>query len=229
MASKIKERGYKKCSKCKVEKSLDLFFKNKTRADGVSSYCRKCVAVKRALIIDADGEVWKDVAGYEGYYQISNKGRVKSLERTVYTPLHKEKIVYERLMSLKPNKHGYSELRLNKDGNRECFKCHRLVAIAFIPNPENKPQINHINGIKTDNRVENLEWCTRKENMQHAFEIGLMPRGENRFSSKLTDDQVLAIRKMGFKQNQSETARQLGVSRSSIQDIMHNRKWTHLI
>ena len=99
-----------------------------------------------------DKEIWKDIEGYEGLYQISNLGRIKSSYNG------KEKI-------LKPfDNHGYFRIQLYKNGVRKKETIHRLVAKAFIPNPENKPYIDHINTIRTDNRVENLRWVTHEEN-----------------------------------------------------------------
>lgn len=104
-------------------------------------------------------EIWKDVKGYEGLYQVSNLGRVKSLIRNkVLSPLNRQ--------------HGYQAVQLHgKGGNARGFKSfsiHRIVAEAFVPNPENKPEVNHINEDKADNRAENLEWTTRVENCNHG-------------------------------------------------------------
>ena len=109
-------------------------------------------------------EIWKDIKGYEGLYQVSDCGRIKSLERDVYCQngiVHhlKEKILVPAL-----NNKGYQYVNLSKNGKGKLMLVHRLVAMAFIPNPENKSQINHKNEVKTDNVVENLEWCTASYN-----------------------------------------------------------------
>ena len=120
-------------------------------------------------------EIWKDIRGYEDRYQVSNFGRVKSLPRTVvYTRVRNNKqqnVVSRhsgRVMSLPINGEGYIHVPITRGNN---MRVHRLVAEAFIPNPENKPFINHIDGNKTNNRVDNLEWCTNKENQRHAIDV----------------------------------------------------------
>ena len=119
-------------------------------------------------------EIWKPIKDFEGYYEVSNIGRVKSLN---YRGTGKEKI----LKNIEDYK-GYLEVGLTKNGKRKQFKVHRLVAEAFIPNPENKPCIDHINTVKNDNRVENLRWVTYKENMNNEIskkKISESLKGEN--------------------------------------------------
>ena len=109
-------------------------------------------------------EIWKDIKGYEGYYQVSNLGRIRSLDRwgKGIKKFYKGKIISQ-------SKHptGYMMVSLCKDASARTFKVHRLIAEAFIPNPENKPCIDHINTIRDDNRIENLRWCTHKENVNN--------------------------------------------------------------
>jgi hypothetical protein len=115
-------------------------------------------------------EIFKPIKGYEGFYEVSNFGRVRSLN-------------YKRTRGTKnmvtwAQSNGYVYVKFSNINNRVTKSVHRLVAEAFIPNFKNKAEVNHINGIKTDNRVENLEWVTRHENINHSFEIGLRGRGE---------------------------------------------------
>lgn len=119
-------------------------------------------------------EVWKDVKNYEGLYQVSNLGRVKSLERMAKHWRGGLKTINERFLKLNINTYGYEYVVLYKDGVSKYFFCHKLVCLCFIENELNKPQINHKNGIKTDNKVSNLEWCTASENIKHAYETGLI-------------------------------------------------------
>lgn len=109
-------------------------------------------------------EIWKDIQGYEGLYQVSNLGRVRSLAKMAGKSPRKETTKHSF-----PDKVGYIKTNLYKMGEHKQVYVHRLVAEAFIPNPENKPSVNHINGVKSDNKVCNLEWVTVSENTKHAF------------------------------------------------------------
>lgn len=121
---------------------------------------------------DLPNEVWKDIPDYEGLYQVSNLGRVKSLERIIYKPtidVYQKR--YSRIMKTSLNEDGYRHLNLKNEGKSKDFLVHRLVALAFILNPENKTQIDHINTVRTDNRVENLRWVTPSENVRNPITL----------------------------------------------------------
>lgn len=133
---------------------------------------------------------------------------------------------------LKPNNvHGYHQLDLRINKKRKQMFVHRLVAECFIENKDNKPCINHINGIKTDNNVENLEWCTHKENQFHAYSTGLnsIRYGENSNGAKLKQEEVSQIRKLYLTGDY--THRELGilfnVSHTLIGYIIRNKIWNH--
>lgn len=113
-------------------------------------------------------EIWKDIKGYEGLYQISNLGRIKSLKREVDCGKG-ERILEERVLKNMINIHGYYYIHLRKEKRKHAKTIHRLVAEAFIDNKANLPVVNHIDGNKLNNSVQNLEWCTYSENSKHAY------------------------------------------------------------
>lgn len=179
-------------------------------------------------------EIWKDIKGYEGIYQISNLGNVKSLDRKIKSALLNNNIISKKGKKLKnqKNKYGYIYVYLSKNNKRK-YKCiHRLVAEAFIPNPENKPQVNHKDGNKANNRVDNLEWCTASENELHAYIFLNKPRkngskgkyGKENAKSKI----VLQIDKNNNIVNKffgiGEAERITGISNQQISKCCLNRK-----
>lgn len=121
-------------------------------------------------------EIWKDIKGYEGLYQISNLGNVKSLEKIINDKKNRKYIKKERIMKPMINNSGYYELILKKEGKSKHYRVHRLVADAFIKNPKNFPIINHKDHNKLNNKFDNLEWCTQKYNVNYDFDRKTFPK-----------------------------------------------------
>ena len=116
---------------------------------------------------------WKEIKGYEGKYIISNYGEIISLPRTKQNNSKKQYVEPKEIRKIVNNRNGYVYVYLCNDGKDINMRVHRLVAEAFIPNPNNLPQVNHKDGNKINNRVDNLEWCTASENIRHAYKNGL--------------------------------------------------------
>ena len=159
--------------------------KNKTKAQiDHEHWFRKKAKRQKKLIEDLDGEIWLPVKGYEGLYTVSCQGRIKSLDRIVY----KKGAAYEipsKLLSVTGGNGIYKQITLFRNGKRNYCSIHRLVCEAFHDNPDNKEQVNHIDGNKQNNYVENLEWCTRSENAIHSIITGLRDiRGGKHFAAK---------------------------------------------
>ena len=193
-------------------------------------------------ILDMQNEIWVDIESFPLYF-ISNMGRIKR-KSYVWSKKHDgiNIVQNERLIKLSSILE-YKSARLWNGSKGVNVRVHRLLAMAFIPNPENKPHINHINGIKSDNSLDNLEWCTHQENMLHAYSIGLnrvseyqkkqtslANRGSNAKHAKLKEVDILPIREM--KKNGISTriiAQTYKVSMATIQYLLKGHTWKHVI
>lgn len=166
-------------------------------------------------------ERWLDIPNYDGLYCVSDTGRVMS-----------RRYGKSRIMRPSFDRYGYQFVALWRDKKPKHHSVHRLVATAFIPNPDGDRVVNHINAIKTDNRPVNLEWCTQAHNLRHTLAMGLrkMPAGENNRNSKLTDRAVMDARR-SFAAGESSTilAARYGVSRNTMWLAVTHQTWRHLL
>lgn len=184
------------------------------------------------MIKSLKNEIWLPIVGYEGLYEISNIGRVKSLARLVEMSNGRSiRHLVEKLKGIHSNR-GYRCVELSIKGFNKKFQVHRLIMIAFIGYKEGKPQVNHINGIRHDNRVENLEWCTASENIQHTFRVlgrkGIGQKGVNNHfygkgdikkSCKKISCDTLGITFCSIR----KAARELGLNNANIVSSLRGR------
>lgn len=177
--------------------------------------------IKLPAVTSIEEEIWMDIIGYEGLYMVSDMGRVKRLSAIISNKRWGSMTVQEKLC--RPNNcRGYKYCKLSKEGITEMFLVSRLVAIHFIPNSENKSEVNHLRG-KDDNRACFLEWATKKENMEHSVKNGLHKYGEGHPRSKLKKEQVEII--LESKVSERKLAAIYKVSRSAINCIKSGRSW----
>lgn len=169
-------------------------------------------------------EIWKDIEGYEGLYRVNTNGVVESLPREVINGTGGRFMSKPKIMNHHKDNMGYIRVALCKNGKMTKTKLHRILAIAFIPNPENKPQINHINSIRDDFRLENLEWVTAGENLKHCYghnrkkrfspmdgmynNRNYIPRDVNQYT---LDGEFVA-----YYESLADAERKTGISKSSI-------------
>ena len=160
-------------------------------------------------------EEWRDVVGYEGLYQVSDQGRVKSLERKNSSG----GTIKERILKPRINRDGYLRLNLYAGGKQKTLAVHRLVCQAFHENTSTKPQINHINEIKTDNRACNLEWCTRIENCNHGSRNERIAKSRAKpIGQYKLDGQLIKV-----WQSANEVQRRTGFNQGSIWGVANGR------
>lgn len=163
-----------------------------------------------------EDEIWEDISVLKDRYRVSSLGRILNLKSN--------KIVKGSLCT-----GGYLQLDVVINGERNLLAIHRLVGIAFIPNPDNLPEVNHKKGIKIDNRASQLEWSTSSDNVKHAYDTGLKTnRGTNNPSNILTEIQVLEIRTIGGNLPLRVTGEIYGISKSHVGHILSRKIWKHI-
>lgn len=181
-------------------------------------------------------EIWKDVIGYEGLYKVSNLGRVRSLDR-VREEIHRgtlcRKTYPGKILNPTIMPRQYTRITLANGGKNKHVCVHRIVLEAFVPQPADKPIVNHKDGNKGNNRVDNLEWCTSHENSLHAKNVlKSILFGEDAKAAKLTEGQVQTIRdeyKNGGTRTYAQTAMDYRVDPATIFLIVHNLTWNHIV
>ena len=175
------------------------------------------------------GEVWKDIQGYEGYFQVSNLSNVRSLDRITIGRYGMQKRK-GKLMTQHIDQDGYMKVGITKEKVRKHYFVHRLISIAFINNSGNKAQINHKDGNKQNNSLSNLEWCSITENNNHALNSGLrkMPNGNNHSNAKITEDEAIWIKYMTNGQKLQELVDIFGICKATICKIKTNKIWRHI-
>lgn len=190
-------------------------------------------------------EKWKPVPGFEKYYEVSNKGRIRSLDRRD----SQGRLIKGRIRKLRTGRYGYLHTSFHIDGEDFYFTVHRVVALAFIPCPGDPDnfEINHLDGDKTNNEASNLEWCTHAENMGHAAKNGflatvgspkehmarireLLPKGSEHPRAKLDEEKVYEARCRYSEGDvkQSELASEYGVSESVMAKAINGDTWAHV-
>ena len=169
--------------------------------------------------------MWKPVVGYEDSYEVSDEGVVRSRDRIIKGGAQ---IRGRTLRQLVHHKNRYCSVQLCKDGKATRTQVHRIVAQAFIPNPLNLPMVNHCDKVRTNNRVSNLEWVTRQENMDHAADVIL--RGEQCHTAKLTEEKVREMRqRYDNRESIKSLAAEYGVTYAVAQKAIRRHTWRHVV
>lgn len=170
-------------------------------------------------------EIWKPINGFVGVYEVSNLGDIKTLERKVNNN-GGIKVIKEKILAPKRGYRGYRMVSLRKNGTSFSKRVHSIVAEVFIPNPENKPCVNHIDNNTGNNSTLNLEWVTHKENMEHSAKQGRLNRGEKNRAAKLTEKDILEIRKSSKSCRELATIYRMSYNYMFV--IKRGSVWKHL-
>lgn len=171
-------------------------------------------------------EIWKDIPDTNGLYSASNMGRFKRTGVSIIDSIGRVQCHREKILKKSYYSNGYERVRICVNGCGKDLLAHRILAILFIPNPDDKSEVNHINGTKADNRLDNLEWVTPKENSKHSLQNGLAISGSRSHFSKLTEVDVIEIRRLlSLNITGRKIAKMFSVSPSLISNINTNKKW----
>lgn len=189
------------------------------------------VLAETYLPVPLKPEIWEDIKGYEGVYQMSNLFRFRSLDKEVTCANNNKRVSKGKIMQTK-RVNNYNKLEVSEFNKKKTLRVHRIIAEKYCHNHENKKYVNHIDGIKNHFHPLNLEWCTFSENNIHALKTGLRipAKGEKNSRSKLTERQVKFIK--GALQSDAFTIRMIalmtGVRELAIAQIKKNKTWRHV-
>ena len=175
-------------------------------------------------------EIWKPIKNYEGLYEVSNFGSIRSLDRTVKAAIRNNNFIKRKGRDITPKytQQGYQFVLLYKDGVSKSMFIHRIVAIEFLDNTDLKLAVNHKDLVKSNNNVLNLEWVTYKENKAHAMENNAVAKGESCGASILKESDVIFIRSQHGLISGKKLAKKLSISDTNIYDIWNRRTWKHI-
>jgi len=224
----------KKCRNCGDLKDVENFYTRNPVCKSCVSEIKKISRVNNPIVTEfinpQEGEVWIQMKGREKYHRISSFGRISSLcnsVRKIARPMRQEKVLKQHLNS-HTGYYSYTFKWVKENGKAKRDNIHRLVALHFIPNPNDLAEVNHKDGDKTNNRVENLEWVSREQNIQHGFTNGLIKvlKGENAHNCTLTNEQVLFIYNSEIGPRQ--LSRDLKMPYSKIASIKNGVSWSHI-
>lgn len=172
-------------------------------------------------------ERWLPIKEYSGVYEVSDMGRVRSIDRSITTSNSETKFVHGKIIRVSKNPHGYSVVKLSRNGTVKHYQVHRLVLLSFLGRENSKTVANHKNSNRNDNRLTNLEWVTQAQNMRHMVESGRSLKGEKNKSAKLTPCEVEKIKsyyKKGTETHRS-IAKKFNVSHNCIGLILRGETW----
>lgn len=184
------------------------------------------------MIKDLEGEIWKDCPHYAGYFQVSNLGRVKRLESSRVGRDGKRYLVDERLMTPQVKRDGYCYVSITLNGETHYPAVHRLVAKTFLDNPDDKPEVNHIDRDTKNNRADNLQWVTREENMQHWFKTARKFRGNfyldpaRKRSGYEIEQYDTSGKFIARFSSVSQASRDLGIGQTNIHRVLRGERRT---
>lgn len=182
------------------------------------------------VAIMATEEIWKPIVGFEGLYEISSFGNIKSLQRLTYYSDGRVFNQPEIIKSVRKQKDGYVMVTLSKETKKFNIRVHNLVADHFIPKEEGRNCINHKDGNKSNNSISNLERCTYKENSLHAVKTGLIKQGKESPHSKLKESDILEIRKIYVENNETmeRIGSRFGISFQNVSQIINRKTWKNV-